>query len=145
MNTIERFALFSFAVLMLVPAAAKADDGRSHWGWYQHDGSGNWHHNEWSTDDHRFHPRSGEDRRFDYLIQQGVRNGELSRSEVRDLREHEREVEQEEARDLADGHLSHQEKKQLEKDENGLYRDLDHQLHDGEHAGGGRRGWGWWW
>lgn len=65
-------------------------------------------------------------------IRQGVRSGELTRAEVRDLNQQRREIRQEERAYKADGHLTRDERRDLHQDMNALSRDIYNEKHDGE-------------
>ena len=65
-------------------------------------------------------------------IHQGVRSGELTRAEVRDLHEQRREIRQQERAYKADGHLTKAERRDLHQDMNALSKDIYHEKHDAE-------------
>lgn len=65
-------------------------------------------------------------------IRQGVRSGELTRAEVRDLNQQRREIRQEERAYKADGHLTRDERRDLHQDMNTLSRDIYNEKHDAE-------------
>ena len=63
-------------------------------------------------------------------IRQGVRSGELTRAEVKDLRQDRRDIRQEEREYKSDGHLSKAERKDLHQDMNALSKDIYSAKHD---------------
>lgn len=70
-------------------------------------------------------------------IGQGVRSGELNRTEAHRLQREQRHIRQEERRYRSDGHLSHAERADLRRDQNRASRHIYNQKHDGQQ----RRGW----
>ena len=65
-------------------------------------------------------------------IQQGVRSGELTRAEAKDLREDRRDIRQEEREYKSDGHLSKAERQDLHQDMNALSKDIHSEKHDAD-------------
>lgn len=65
-------------------------------------------------------------------IRQGVRSGELTRAEVKDLNQQRREIRQDERAYKADGHLTRDERRDLHQDMNALSKDIYHEKHDAE-------------
>lgn len=70
--------------------------------------------------------------RTDNLIRNGIRSGALSRDEVRDIREDQRDIREKEQRYWSDGWLSPRERKDLRGDYRDLNKDIRHNLNDGE-------------
>ena len=70
-----------------------------------------------------------------HRIQQGVRQGDLSRNEARHLGQQQRHIAREETRYRADGHLSRGERADLQRDQNHASRDIRRERHDGDRAG----------
>lgn len=68
----------------------------------------------------------------EHRIKQGVRSGQLTKDEVRDLRSEQREIRQEERAYKADGKLTKEERKDLHQDMNDLSKDIYQEKHDGE-------------
>lgn len=73
-----------------------------------------------------------------HRIQQGVRQGDLTRGEARRLRGEARTVRREERAFRADGNLSARERRHLHRDLNGVSRDIYRQRHDGQRRFGFR-------
>ncbi len=65
-------------------------------------------------------------------IKQGVRSGELTRAETRELARERREIRQEEHAYKADGKLTPEERKDLHQDLNALNKEIYEQKHDDE-------------
>lgn len=63
-------------------------------------------------------------------IQQGVRSGELTRGEVQRLQMEQQRVAKLESRYKADGHLSHSERRNLERELNKVDRRIYNEMHD---------------
>ena len=70
----------------------------------------------------------------DYLVQRGVQSGELSRAEVRDIREEQRDIREKEQRYYSDGRLSNREWNDLRGDYKDFDKDIRHNLNDGERS-----------
>jgi len=70
---------------------------------------------------------------YDRAIQNGVRSGQLSWREVRELREDQRDIREKAAAYRSDGYLSPRERDSLRDDLQDFRHDLNHELHDGEH------------
>lgn len=70
--------------------------------------------------------------RQDHRIQQGVRSGEITRDEAKQLRQERRDIKQEERAYKADGKLTREERKDLHQDLNDLSKDIYREKHDGE-------------
>ncbi len=68
----------------------------------------------------------------DQRIKQGVRSGELTRAETRELARERREIRQEERAYKSDGKLTPEERKDLHQDLNALSKDIHEQKHDDE-------------
>lgn len=66
------------------------------------------------------------------LIRQGVRSGELTRAEARDLKSDYRDVLKQEREYKSDGYLSHSERRDLQKDMNALSKDIYTAKHDAD-------------
>ena len=65
-------------------------------------------------------------------IRQGVRSGELTRAEAKDLREDRRDIRKEERAYKSDGHLSKVERRDLHHDMNDLSKDIHSAKHDAD-------------
>lgn len=65
-------------------------------------------------------------------IHQGVRSGELTRAEIKNLNEQRRDIRQEERAYKADGHMTKAERRDLHQDMNALSRDIHDAKHDAE-------------
>ena len=65
-------------------------------------------------------------------IAEGVRSGELTKSEAKGLEKEERNVRQEERQFKSDGKLTPAERKDLNQDLNKVSRDIYNQKHDGQ-------------
>jgi len=65
-------------------------------------------------------------------IEQGVRSGELTRQETRDLRKEERGIRQEERAYKSDGKLTRTERQDLHRDLNQASKDIYREKHDDE-------------
>jgi hypothetical protein len=65
-------------------------------------------------------------------IRQGVRSGELTKSETQQLNQERRGIRQEERADKADGKLTAAERKDLHQDLNNLSKDIHTEKHDAE-------------
>lgn len=65
-------------------------------------------------------------------IRQGVRSGELTKSETQQLNQKRRGIRQEERADKADGKLTAAERKDLHQDLNNLSKDIHTEKHDAE-------------
>src|SRR5262249_22589713 len=90
---------------------------------------------------------NGQGGRFDYVphygygygswderaIRNGIRNGELTDREVRELRNDEAKIARDRARFGADGVISRREQEKLQDDIEDYRHDLHHELNDGEH------------
>lgn len=116
-HLIISLAVLSTVSMTALPALA---EGRAH--------HGPGHHNMKNRDpgvNHRQHHQS--DR-----IRQGVRSGELTRAEAKDLREDRRDIRQEERAYKADGHLTKAERRDLHQDMNALSKDIYNEKHDGD-------------
>ncbi|MGH8618583.1 MAG: hypothetical protein ACREUW_12905 [Burkholderiales bacterium] len=70
-----------------------------------------------------------------HRIEQGVRQGDLTRNEARNLGQQQRHIAREETRYRADGHLSHGERADLRHDQNQANRDIRRERHDGDRYG----------
>ena len=70
--------------------------------------------------------------RLNGAVQNGIRNGELSWREVREVRRDERELRRKQAAYYSDGYLSRGERRDLRNERRDLYKDLRHNLRDGE-------------
>ncbi len=68
-------------------------------------------------------------------IQQGVRQGDLSRGETRHLEREQGHIAREERRYQSDGHLSRWERADLQRDQNHASRDIWRERHDGDRFG----------
>jgi len=71
-------------------------------------------------------------------IQQGVRQGDLTRGEARQLRSQTRDVRREERAFRSDGNLSSGERRQLSRDLNSVSRNIHNQRHDDQRRFGQR-------
>lgn len=67
-----------------------------------------------------------------WRIMQGLRSGELTRREARELMQDYRDIQREEHMYRADGHLSRYERRDLQRDLNELSRDIHRETHDGQ-------------
>lgn len=65
-----------------------------------------------------------------HRVNQGVRSGELTRDETRQLREERRAIRQEERAYKSDGKLTREERKDLHQDLNDLSKDIYTEKHD---------------
>lgn len=65
-------------------------------------------------------------------IRQGVRSGELTRAEAKDLKADRRDIRKEEREYKSDGHLSQAERRDLHKDMNALSKDIHTAKHDAD-------------
>jgi len=65
-------------------------------------------------------------------LARGVQSGRLSRDEVRDLNRNAVELQHKKRGYLADGRLTRWERADLQDDQRDYYKDLQHQLNDGE-------------
>jgi hypothetical protein len=63
-------------------------------------------------------------------IERGIRSGELTRREVREIRQEQRELRQDRRVFLSDGHLSHEERRDLRRGRRRLNRLIDRSKHD---------------
>ena len=70
--------------------------------------------------------------RQQHRVKQGVRSGELTRDEARQLREERRAIRQEERAYKSDGKLTREERKDLHQDLNDLSKDIYTEKHDGD-------------
>jgi CRISPR/Cas system-associated endoribonuclease Cas2 len=74
-------------------------------------------------------------------IQQGIRNGSITRSEAAQLKAEQRRIEHLESRAKADGHISRSEHDQIRAAQARANHHITRESHDSE-----RRGWRrWWW
>jgi len=130
--------------LTLLPSLARAD--RDDYYGRRDYSRPDWAANNWQRPEsnYRYNYNYGQERyRGDPVIQQGIASGRLSQAEVRDLREKKRDLEEERREFLADGYLSKNERKDLEKDYRKYNKDVNHELNDGERAS--PRGFFHWW
>ncbi|TCV83284.1 hypothetical protein [Sulfurirhabdus autotrophica] len=65
-------------------------------------------------------------------IQQGVRSGELTHSEAKNLRSEQRSIRQEERQYKSDGVLTRDERKDLHQDQRAASKDIYNEKHDAE-------------
>lgn len=65
-------------------------------------------------------------------IQRGIMSGRLSRAEVSELTERQREIARKRQAYLSDGHLSSREREKLRKEMDAYRKKLAHELSDGE-------------
>ena len=65
-------------------------------------------------------------------IHQGVRSGELTRAEAKDLKQDRRDIRQEERQYKSDGHLSKAERMDLRHDKQALSKDIYRAKHDSD-------------
>ncbi|MBT9611745.1 MAG: hypothetical protein IV108_00595 [Burkholderiales bacterium] len=65
-------------------------------------------------------------------IKQGVRSGQLTKEETRDLRSEQKAIRQEERAYKSDGKLTKEERKDLHQDMNALSKDIYQEKHDGD-------------
>jgi len=70
--------------------------------------------------------------RQEHRVKQGVRSGELTQDETRQLREQRRAIRQEEHAYKSDGKLTRDERKDLHQDLNALSKDIYTEKHDDE-------------
>lgn len=73
--------------------------------------------------------------RYDQAIRNGIRTGQLSGDEVRELREDQRDIREKEAAYRSDGYLSPRERAKLQDEIQDFRGDLRHELNDGERRG----------
>lgn len=133
-------AVIVLGLLLLAPVSAKAD--RNWYGWSNGSRYG-WNSYGWSSYGRNSYNRYGR-HSFgrDFEIQQGIRNGRLSNAEVRDLIDKKRDLKRRQDQYWSDGRLTKGERNDLKKDYRDYYKDLNHQLNDGERGrGGGFFGW----
>lgn len=71
-------------------------------------------------------------RHEDQRIKQGVKSGQLTKEEVKQLKQERHEVRQEEKAYRSDGHLNKDERKDLHQDLNQMSKDIYKEKHDGE-------------
>lgn len=110
MNKLIRIS--AIAALMIATAPAFADQGERH------------HPRDPGVNARQHHQQE--------RIEQGVRSGELTRGEARNLRQEERGIRKEERQDKADGKLTRDERKDLHEDLNKASRDIHDEKHDAE-------------
>lgn len=65
-------------------------------------------------------------------IRQGVRSGELTRAEAKNLKQDHRDIRQEERQYKSDGHLSKAERRDLRQDRDALSKDIYRAKHDSD-------------
>jgi len=70
--------------------------------------------------------------RQDHRIDQGVKSGQLTGEEAAKLRQEEKNIRQEEQQYKADGVLTKEERKDLQKDLNAVSKEIRQEKHDGE-------------
>jgi hypothetical protein len=73
-----------------------------------------------------------------HRINEGLRQGELTRREYGRLQHEAAQIRREERAYRADGHLSRGERRELHRELDDLSRDIRRERHDGEHRGAGR-------
>ena len=113
--TLISIALVSGLSLTALPVLAEGRAHQSHTNLKQRDPGVN----------HRQHHQSAR-------VRQGVRSGELTRTEVQGLNEQRREIRQQEREYKADGKLTRDERKDLHQDMNALSKDIYNEKHDAE-------------
>lgn len=112
---IVSLALVSGLSVTALPVQAEGPAHRSHAQAKHHDAGIN----------HRQHHQN--DR-----IRHGVKTGELTRAEVKELNQQRREIRREEHAYKADGHLTKDERRDLHHDMNALSKDIYNEKHDAE-------------
>lgn len=130
MKTVKQFV--GLSLLVLIPGLAHAD--------FRHDRDrdddcrSNRYHG-WSGYNGYYHPRGyayGSSWGRNDVIRDGIRNGQLSEREARELRGDLRDIQEKRSRYLADGRLSNNERRDLRDDYQDFRKDLNHELNDGE-------------
>lgn len=145
--------IFIFGTLLLVPVASAHADWKNYGGnssIYNHGGNSSIYSAQSSYSNHPRHnnynncdsprPRFYNNSNYNKpnyspysQIRNGVRSGELSPRETRELRGDLFEIKNKENHYLADGHLSKWERESLRDDYNDFRHELKHELNDGEH------------
>jgi hypothetical protein len=65
-------------------------------------------------------------------VEHGIRTGELTRREVREIRQEQRELRRDRRAYLSDGYLSHGERRELRRNQRRLHRLIDRSKHDSD-------------
>lgn len=83
---------------------------------------------------YNFHRRGYEPTRWSgyNAISSGIHSGRLSNDEVRELRRDQYEIQQKQRAYYSDGYLSRSERQDLQDARDDYYKDLNHELNDGE-------------
>lgn len=144
----------AMAALVFVPSVAFADfrnkhsdhcsDGRSHYNnsYYYNNGYNSWSYNPRpyprprDYNSHGYHAYnssgSGYGYGYDGAIRNGIRNGQLSNAEVRELSDDLRDIHRKEVRYGSDGYISPRERDAIREEYDDFRHDLNHELRDGE-------------
>lgn len=125
--------------------------GNGHWRFNQSCSSSNWRNSggvnyfgqDWGRGGYRNHIGARSEayqkpryERIDRMIGYGVRSGELSRAEVREIKDRKDELRQDHNRYLRDGYMSHRERQALRQDYRELESDIWHDLNDSRQSRG---------
>jgi hypothetical protein len=103
--------------------------GRQQWDKPQ----GRWNHRNPVQQYNNLSPyRGGMAKRFTNPIAQGINSGRLSQKEARELQRKAFEIHRKERMYLFDGHYSWRERADLKAERHDFYKDLKHELNDGE-------------
>ena len=130
MNPLKKITLFS--TLVLFPAIVHADCSEDSYDYHIRPNTSQHSPFSWSYPNENIRIYRWGRQEFD-PIQQGIRNGELSRAEVRELRQERWNIANKEYAYRRDGQLTEKERKSLRNSWKDYYHDLNHELHDGEH------------
>lgn len=160
MNPITRLFVVPLGIVFCLPVIARADheDARYRYGngqygneWRGNEGA-RWrwgdeqrYHDSWGRRPTPYDSHSWSSPAFGFgarengfgvenAIRDGARRGELSRAELRDLREKQQNLERERSVYWADGRLTERERQDLQNDYRDLEKDLNHNIRDGEKA-----------
>lgn len=87
------------------------------------------HHNQAGMRDHNINQSQHNQQ---HRIADGVKSGELTRGEAKNLQGQERAIRKEERQYKSDGNLSKAERKDLHQDMNALSKDIYHEKHDAQ-------------
>ena len=128
-----KFLLLSFG-LTLIPAFASADF-RNNYYQKQHWGSSyrnNYHSDGYNRRGFGNYQYRDSNRYSDSAIWNGVKSGRLTKNEARELRQDEFQIQRKEAAYRSDGVLTKKERNDLKDERKDFYKDLNHELNDGE-------------
>jgi hypothetical protein len=102
---------------------------------------GNWGHSSGNYNNHNYYPNYSPDYRrpgFGWsgngndAIQRGIQSGRLSRDEARELERDQYQLQAKQRAYLADGIVTKREREDLDDARHDFYKDLNHELNDGE-------------